>query len=110
MIRANTNTFAASNARVYAAIIVARSVDVPSPQSAITYSAVVDPSVGESVSVSTVKPAGGRPIAESVGDVVNLIPCNVGDPCQIVTSGGAPRLFVFTETLEMRVCEEGGSQ
>lgn len=106
MSRANFNTFPVSNARVYPAVIVGRSVEVPSPQSAITYSAAVDASIGESVSVIDAAPAGGRPVGTEIGDEVNLIPCAVGDPCFIVTIGGAPRLFVVTERVEFRVCTE----
>lgn len=89
-------------------VIVGRSVDEPSPQSMVRYSARTDSSIAESVGVTNAVPAGGRPIALSIGDVVNLIPCEVGDPCFIVTGGGAPRLFVVTETVEFRVCEQGG--
>jgi hypothetical protein len=106
MSRANFNTFAVSNAKVYPAIITARSVEDPSPQSAITYSARVDSSTGEGVGVVNATPRGGRPVGPEIGDEVNLIPCGVGDPCFIVTTGGAPRLFVVTERVEFRVCSE----
>lgn len=105
MSRLNTNTFTVSNARVYQGVIVGRSVEDPSPQSMIRYTARVDNSVGEQIGVANAVPSGGRPVSDAIGDMVNLIPCKVGDPCFIVTGGGAPRLFVFTETVEFRVCE-----
>lgn len=89
----------------YPAVITDRTSDVPASAETVRYSAASEVGEIEAPSVVNAIPYGGRPFHPSFG-VGRIIPCEIGDPCELRFVRGRWVLIVQTEYVEYGLCDE----